>query len=91
METTEVWSLDISRGVPQRREKRFGNGVKNLSGSADFPEWQGIFKEKDAHKQHFHFTEKGRCLIMSMAVPPGRRSTRLLTDRGGPNDSSEHK
>jgi len=24
-------------GVPQRREKRFGNGVKNLSGSADIP------------------------------------------------------
>jgi hypothetical protein len=24
-------------GVPQRREKRFGNGVKNLSGSAEIP------------------------------------------------------
>jgi hypothetical protein len=28
---------DPARGVPQRREKRFGNGVKNLSGSADIP------------------------------------------------------
>jgi hypothetical protein len=26
-------------GVPQRREKRFGNGVKNLSGSADIPKF----------------------------------------------------
>jgi hypothetical protein len=26
-------------GVPQRREKRFGNGVKNLSGSVDISEW----------------------------------------------------
>jgi hypothetical protein len=28
---------DPRRGVPHRREKRFGNGVKNLSGSADIP------------------------------------------------------
>jgi hypothetical protein len=39
METTNTWRLDLSRGVPQRREKRFGNGVKNLSGSADIPKW----------------------------------------------------
>jgi hypothetical protein len=37
METTNTWRLNFSRGVPQRREKRFGNGVKNLSGSADIP------------------------------------------------------
>jgi hypothetical protein len=30
-------------GVPQRREKRFGNGVKNLSGSADIPKLSNIF------------------------------------------------
>jgi hypothetical protein len=34
METTNTWRLDLSRGVPQRREKR-----KNLSGSADIPKW----------------------------------------------------
>jgi len=39
METTYTQSSDMSCGVPQRREKRFGNGVKNLSGSADLPEW----------------------------------------------------
>jgi hypothetical protein len=37
METTFTLRLDISRGVPHRREIRFGNGVKNLSGSADIP------------------------------------------------------
>jgi len=37
MEPTCTGWLDISRGVPQRREKRLGNGVKNLSGSADIP------------------------------------------------------
>jgi len=38
METTYIRSSDMSRGVPQRREKRLGNGVKNLSGSTDIPE-----------------------------------------------------
>jgi len=37
METTSASRLSISRGVPQRREKRFGNGVKNLSGSVNIP------------------------------------------------------
>jgi hypothetical protein len=39
MEPICIWRLNISRGVPQRREKRFGNGVKNLSGSADIPKF----------------------------------------------------
>jgi hypothetical protein len=37
METTSASRLDIACGVPQRREKRFGNGVKNMSGSVDIP------------------------------------------------------
>jgi len=32
--------MNLSCGVPQRREKRLGNGVKNLSGSADIPKWR---------------------------------------------------
>jgi hypothetical protein len=43
METTSAFRLDISCGVPHRREKRFGNGVKNLSGSADIPKLLIIF------------------------------------------------
>ncbi len=30
-------------GVPQRREKGLGNGVKNLSGSADIPKLASLF------------------------------------------------
>jgi hypothetical protein len=30
-------------GVPQRREKGLGNGVKNLSGSADIPKLSSLF------------------------------------------------
>jgi hypothetical protein len=48
MEPTCTGRLSISCGVPQRREKRLGNGVKNLSGSADLPEWLVITTEDDA-------------------------------------------
>ena len=37
METTCTWCLYISCGVPQRREKRAGNGVKNPSGAQTAP------------------------------------------------------
>jgi hypothetical protein len=54
METTYTWSSNMSCGVPQRREKRLGNGVKNLSGSADLPEWLMVIEKKemvaDGHK-----------------------------------------
>jgi len=34
---------DCACGVPQRREKGLGNGVKNLSGSADIPKLPSQF------------------------------------------------
>jgi len=37
MEPISIKSLYLACGVPQRREKCLGNGVKNLSGSADIP------------------------------------------------------
>jgi hypothetical protein len=36
-------SVNQTRGVPQRREKGLGNGVKNLSGSADIPKLSNLF------------------------------------------------
>jgi ornithine cyclodeaminase/alanine dehydrogenase-like protein (mu-crystallin family) len=39
--------FNLKRGVPQRREKRLGNGVKNLSGSGDIPRFFRYLSRKD--------------------------------------------
>jgi len=49
----------LKRGVPHRREKRLGNGVKNLSGSVDIPKFLIVIvteKEKPTLRdaQHLH-------------------------------------
>jgi hypothetical protein len=40
-------ATNLSRGVPQRREKCFGNGVKNLSGSAAIPKLLNVIAPEE--------------------------------------------
>jgi hypothetical protein len=54
--------MNLSRGVPQRREKCFGNGVKNLSGSADVPKLLSLInaEKKMPFRQRADFQIQGK-------------------------------
>src|SRR4030042_873185 len=63
-------------GVPQRREKRFGNGVKNLSGSDDIPKLPIKGSVNDDEKRPGKAIPQARVLGFPLARP--------AKDRGRP-------